>query len=117
MIGFLKQNKVALGGALVLLLLLFGYFMFFSGDSSTPALTSSDSDSPLSSDLLVTLQNLHSITLNNAIFTDPVFVTLSDFGVSIPPDNVGRRNPFAPLDTLSIGGGTSSTSISLPAVH
>ena len=29
--------------------------------------------------------------------TDPVFASLTDFGVTIPPQNAGRRNPFAPV--------------------
>ncbi|MDO8548322.1 MAG: hypothetical protein Q7R71_01465 [bacterium] len=96
MIDFLKRNKVALGGGVALLLLIYVYFTYFSGGPSA-SLTASDSGVPLSTDILVTLQSIHSIKLDNAIFTDPVFVSLTDFGVTISPQNVGRRNPFAPL--------------------
>lgn len=89
---------MTVGGGAVLLLLVAGYFMFFSGGSSGSAtLSSTDTSSPVSADLLVTLQNLHTIKLDNTIFTDPVFVSLTDFGVTIPPENIGRRNPFLPF--------------------
>lgn len=106
---FLKKNKMAIGGGIVLLLGGYIYFMYFSGGSSTPALTS-DTTSAISQNLLVTLQNLHTIKLDNTIFTDPIFVSLTDFGVTIPPESVGRRNPFLPLAST----GSSNTSIKLP---
>lgn len=98
---FLKKNKTAIGGGIAILLLIYIYLAYFSGGSSSASLTASDSGSPLSTDILVTLQSIHSITLDNTIFTDPVFVSLSDFGVTIPPENVGRRNPFLPVGVSS----------------
>lgn len=85
-----------LGGVAVIVLAGYIYFTYFSGSSSGALLTTSES-SPLSSDLLTTLSSLHTIKLDNAIFSDPIYLSLTDFGVQIPPENVGRRNPFAPL--------------------
>jgi hypothetical protein len=56
-----------------------------------------DDTSRISRDLIVTLSNLNTIRLDDSIFTDPVFLSLSDFGVQIPLQPVGRRNPFAPF--------------------
>lgn len=108
MMDFFKKNKMAIGGGVALLLLIYVYLTYFSGGSSSASLTASDSASPLSADILVTLQSIHSITLDNSIFTDPAFISLSDFGVIIPPENIGRRNPFAPL-----GASTSTTTSTL----
>ena len=94
---FLKRYKLAIGGGIAALLLIYVYIAFFSGGGTSATLTASDSGSPLSTDILVTLQSIHSIKLDNSIFSDPVFMSLSDFGVTIPSQNVGRRNPFAPL--------------------
>jgi hypothetical protein len=105
--NFLKNNKVAIGGGIALALVVYIYFSYFSGGSSA-SLTASDSGTPLSSNILITLQSVNSIKLDNSIFTDPVFVSLSDFGVSIPSQNVGRRNPFAPLGAASRTTGTTS---------
>lgn len=101
---FLKKNKVAIGGAAVLILAGYVYFTYFSGGSAP--LTAVSADSAISGDLLATLGSLHTITLDNSIFTNPVFVSLSDFGVSLPPESSGRGNPFAPIGQ---GGAPAAT--------
>jgi hypothetical protein len=101
---FLKKNKTAIGGGIILILAGYVYFAFFS-NSSAP-LTTTDVGNSVSGDLLVTLNSLHTIKLDNSIFTNPVFVSLSDFGVSIPPQSSGRGNPFAPLGK---GGSPATT--------
>lgn len=92
---FLKKNKMAIGGAAAVAALLYVYFTYFNGDGA--ALIATPADSAISGDLLVTLNSIHTIRLDNTIFTDPVFASLSDFGVTIPPQDAGRPNPFAPL--------------------
>jgi hypothetical protein len=99
---FIKKNKATLGGGIILVAAVYVYFTYFSGSSSAPL----TAQSPVGSDVLATLGNLHSIRLDNGIFTDPVFVTLSDFGVTLPPQDAGRRNPFAPVGK---GGSLSTT--------
>ena len=111
---FLKKYKVEEIGVAVLLLLCYVYFAYFSGSSSSPTLSSSDSSVTLSQNLLVTLQNLHTIKLDDSIFTEPVFQSLNDFGVSIPPESVGRADPFLPLTSSGLTP-PSNSSITLPA--
>ena len=89
---------------------LYVYVSFFSSPASSPALTASDSSAALSQSLLATLQSLHTIKLDNSIFSEPSFQSLTDFGVVIPSQPVGRRNPFAPL----VGVGGSIGGIALP---
>jgi hypothetical protein len=108
---FLNKNKTIIGVGIALLLVVYVYFTYFSGSSSAPTLTTTDTTSTVSQNLLVTLQNLHTIKLDNTIFTNPVFISLTDFGVTIPLENVGRRNPFLPLQG-GLGGGTGG--ITLP---
>lgn len=93
---FIKDNKKYI---LFIVLAALGYWAYtlYSGGSAPEELLSSGEESPISQDLLVTLSSLHTIRLDAGIFTDPVFVSLSDFGVQIPAEAVGRRNPFAPL--------------------
>lgn len=92
---FFQANKTLIGGVIITVLFIYVYFSYFR----TPAepLLSGTDNAVVSSDLLVTLSQLHIITLDNSIFSDPVFLSLSDFGVQINPQNIGRRNPFAPI--------------------
>jgi hypothetical protein len=92
---FLKDNKMLIGGIAGIVILAYVYFTYFSG--SPTALLTTTQNTPATSDLLITLASLHTITLDNSIFTDPAYLSLTDFGVTIPPENVGRPNPFAPL--------------------
>lgn len=90
----LFKNKLVVG--LVAAAAIGGLLYWWSGSDSAPVLTE-EIESPLSSDLLLALGNLSTIRLDETIFTDPVFQSLTDFGVTIPPQATGRRNPFAPL--------------------
>lgn len=101
---FINKNKTLIGGIAALVIVMWVYFTFFSG-SNAPLLSEAEPFSPVSQELLVTLSNLRTIRLDETIFEDPVFISLSDFGVTIPLETVGRRNPFAPL---SGSAGTSS---------
>jgi hypothetical protein len=110
---FLKQNKLAILIGVLLLAGLFVYMNFFTAPAQDP-LTTTSSDTALSQDLLVTLQNLHTIKLDNSIFSDPAFKSLTDFGVTIPSEEVGRRNPFAPLQA---GGAAGGSTINVPLLQ
>lgn len=94
MSGLLKNTKLVGGIVALILLALVGYW--YLGSSSAPQASVTQVSSPASQDLLLMLSNLHSLTLNPALFSDPLFTSLSDFGVTIPAQPTGRRNPFAP---------------------
>lgn len=101
----------------VLALIYFG----FSSLSASPSLSSTDAStsSPISQNLLVTLTNLRTIKLDGSIFSDPTFVSLTDFGVVIPPPpSVGRTNPFAPASasTLSAAQSSQNSAITPPSL-
>lgn len=109
MIEFLKANRTVIGGVIVAVLGLYSYFTYFSGSSSA-VISSDEAVSPASQQLLLTLGRLNTIKLDESIFADAVFLSLSDFGVTIPPENIGRRNPFAP-----VGASSGTTTQVLPA--
>lgn len=73
-----------------------GWWVWGSAGSSA-TISTSGATSPMSQQILSTLGQLHTIKLDPGIFKDPVFMSLTDFGVSIPPQQAGRRNPFAPV--------------------
>lgn len=95
MLALIKKNMVLIGVVVVAGGLL--YYFFMSSGSGELLTSSEDSELPVSQELLSTLGNLRTIKLDNSIFSDPLFISLSDFGVSIPPAAAGRRNPFAPV--------------------
>ena len=97
MLQFLKENKMLTFGGTVVIFGALVYFMFFSGPGEEAGVAAQNETPNISRELIITLSNLSIIRLDDSIFTDPVFLSLSDFGVQIPLQNVGRRNPFAPL--------------------
>lgn len=97
MTNLIKKNLPLVLGILVVILGLVVYLNFFAGGTEALLSSSADTTSPVSQELLVTLQNLHTIKLDNSIFSDPLFQSLTSFGVTLPPENVGRRNPFLPV--------------------
>ncbi len=43
------------------------------------------------------LNQIQSIQINSSLFQDNTFLSLRDYTVDIPSQNVGRPNPFAPI--------------------
>ncbi|MDB5224515.1 MAG: hypothetical protein JWO43_137 [Candidatus Adlerbacteria bacterium] len=109
--SFFSQNKfLSIGVAAVICAIL--YFMFNSSSAPSQPLTTSTANPALTQQLLAALASLHTIQLDDTVFTNPVFVSLTDFGVTIPPENVGRRNPFQPLSGGVVSsGGTSGVNL------
>lgn len=95
MSGLLKNTKM-LGAVAVTLLVAVGYWYWSGSSTGAPQGSVVEVTSPASQELLLMLGNLHSLELNPGVFQDPLFKSLSDFGVTIPSQPTGRRNPFAP---------------------
>jgi len=96
MLTFIKEN---IAFVLITLVALLGggyYFLFMQADTS-PALTASETASPESQLILQQLASLQGIHLDEAVFKDPVFLSLTDFGVVLKAEPIGRRNPFQPI--------------------
>jgi hypothetical protein len=58
---FIKKNRTYIGVIVIGALGIWVYMTYFGGSSSSATLTSSQQDSPLSQDVLITLSNLHTI--------------------------------------------------------
>jgi hypothetical protein len=92
---------------LVIVALLFGAYMYISKnkgeEGATSPVTQGDTGrqanpvaSEVGKDLLNTLLQLRSLTLDEKIFANPLFAQLVDFTIQIEPQPIGRPNPFAP---------------------
>lgn len=95
---FFKQNKMLVLVA-VLIVIGIGYYAYSSSSSSSAPLlgTSDTAPTPEAAQLLSILSDLKTIQLNGAVFNDPAFRSLTDFGVVLTPESAGRRDPFAPV--------------------
>lgn len=101
MLRIITENKIILI-VVVLIIAAFAWFgMTEQGPSSGLLVNESRTDSsPLEQDILRTLLDMRSIELNSALFENPAFMSLRDFGREIVPEPVGRTNPFAPVEAF-----------------
>ena len=90
--------------------MIFGYFSLFGGDSadegslSSSGLNESGAQSSIQQEFLPILLNIKNLKLDDSIFQDPAFLSLTDSSIILVPDgNEGRPNPFAPIGFDTIG--------------
>ncbi len=111
---FIREHTTAVLGGIIAVAVIAGYFLFFGGSAPVSSLQvirpESGADKGISQELLATLLELHSITLDTSVWVDPSFQSLRDFGVALAPAPVGRDNPFAPLGSASRAAQTTTTS-------
>lgn len=83
----------------VVIAIAFGiYSYFFAGKSEAPLTAETVSaGNQADQDLISLLLQLKSITLDDGIFSNPVFVSLHDFSQELVAEPSGRQNPFSPL--------------------
>ena len=95
----LIKYKNALIVVVVVCLLYLGYVYFWPSDADISLLegVSETTQNPVNTELLTLLGRTKQIKLDSSLFEDAVFQSLQDFGQIIPPQPVGRENPFAPL--------------------
>ena len=97
---YIREHTSIVLGIVVAVFAVAGYLLFFRGDTSTAPLSVTrpqETQGGVSQELLSTLLQLHSMSLDERVWSDPVFKSLRDFGVALSPAPVGRPNPFAPL--------------------
>ncbi|MCR4274964.1 MAG: hypothetical protein NUW02_02865 [Candidatus Campbellbacteria bacterium] len=94
---FQKYKKI-IGVVLGILILFVLYSMFFK-KAPEATLTSSNTSTVPSADneLLLLLSQLKTIDLDGAFFSDQLFLSLTDFSVSLTLEPRQRPNPFAPI--------------------
>lgn len=109
MVDALLHNKMTIAGLAVIIAIAVWYGLSNSGEVQDRLVTETFS-SPTSEaerDLVATLSQLRTLTLDGTVFSDPAFQSLRDFGSQIVSEPVGRANPFAPLSSTS--SSTAST--------
>jgi|SRR3989344_4493695 len=96
---FLTKYKNTLIALVIIVALFAAYKIFFAGDAADDELLAPTSiaEGDDRSELLTTLLELKSLTLDESLFTSNAFRSLRDFSQRLVPEPVGRRNPFAPI--------------------
>jgi hypothetical protein len=107
-----KYKKIIWG--VVIVLALFVLYSIFFKKSPEPALTQASAAGTTAADeeLIALLNQVKGIDLNSAIFSNELFLSLTNYSVELVPEPKGRTNPFAPIgigDIVPPPSGTSSS--------
>lgn len=94
-----KKNILIIVG--IVLVAMIALFYFMGGDpvdqSSLLSGEESSETERLGTRVLSLLNQIESLNIDTTLFTSATYQTLVDYSVVIPPQGVGRPNPFAPL--------------------
>ncbi len=88
----LAKNKSMLAVIALFILMIFLYNLFFKPE--TVSIPSALSASSVGDDLLKIHRTLQGVTLDQTLFSARGYLFLTDFSTNIPPQTVGRSNPF-----------------------
>lgn len=108
-----KSGKNLLIALVILVAIIVAGYFYATRDRSTDVLLTSvysnTGSSTVQTNLLTVLRQLRTLRLDDAIFSDPVWLSLRDFGQTLSPQPSGRVNPFAPLGTSDSSTVSSNT--------
>src|ERR1039458_6209532 len=97
-----NKNTIIIG--VILVVVLAGVWYFYSKGSSSPSTSQLVSTTPngtagasVGANVLTILNNVSSINIDTNFFSAPAFQSLVDYSIMVPPQAVGRNNPFAPV--------------------
>jgi hypothetical protein len=90
----LKKNRTLILGVLLIALVFWAYTTFFKQDSSTPTDMNAQA---VGSDVLSLYASLQAVTIDQSIFSSPLYRNLVDFSPELQSQPSGRTNPFASI--------------------
>jgi len=103
--------------AIVLVVGAIGYYFYSSSNSnnsSNSSFTVSTATSSVGAYVLGLLSQISSLQINTALFQSPVYQSLTDFTVQVPPEPIGKANPFQ-TGGVTVTNSSASTNTSVPA--
>jgi hypothetical protein len=59
--------------------------------------------------ILVLLNEIDNLKINDSLFKSAAYKSLTDYSISVPEENVGRKNPFAPVGGYFVPAKTVNT--------
>jgi hypothetical protein len=95
----MKKSTIIIIAVVVIAGLVYFYFMGGSGSTDDAALqTEQNPEVEIAAGRVLSLLNqIRSLQIDTDLFNNAAYRTLRDYSVAIPPQNVGRLNPFAPI--------------------
>lgn len=90
------SQKVLVAIVILAVLALLGYFLF-SGTSDTVAPADLSGQEVLGGDILVLASQVENISIDQSVFSSPIFLSLVDYEIPLSPELQGRANPFAAI--------------------
>lgn len=111
-----SSKKTAVIIVVIIIVTLIAYF-YYAGSApvSNSSLETTIANNEAQADgvrVLTLLNQIKSLKIDSDLFKNVSYLTLQDYSIQIPPENVGRPDPFAPLVGMQR---TSSTTGSLGA--
>jgi len=101
--GSSNTKNLIIAGVVLIALIAAGYYYTTRDRSSADLLIGIPTieNQIIDSDLLSTLSQLKRLRLDETIFSNPSFMSLTDQSKPLQAQTSGRTNPFAPLDSFS----------------
>ncbi len=89
-----NKYRTVVAVTLFLVIAYFFYSTFFKSPEVALLLEDGTSGMALGADLLEVSNKLSQVSLGQALFANPSYLFLTDFSQPVPPQPVGRSNPF-----------------------
>jgi hypothetical protein len=107
-----KKNIIIIIGIVLLALVVYFYYEGSrpTADTSFETVTANADAEAVGSRVLSLLNQIRSLKIDTTVFKDPAYMSLRDYSVAIPQEDVGRENPFAPISGLSAATSSGRTS-------
>lgn len=100
-----KESKTPYLILFIIVICAIGIYFYLKGGEIDSGLTLEQvnvENQAIGAKVLSTLNMLESLKIDGEVFQTPIYKTLVDYSVAIPPLPVGRPNPFAPLPGLTL---------------
>jgi hypothetical protein len=102
-----NPNKVTFIALAIIIVVSLGIYFYYQGepvdgtgslDTALVGGSAESADARVVSDRIVTLLNqVNDIKIKTDLFQSAVYSSLVDYTITVPEENVGRSNPFAPV--------------------
>lgn len=84
------------------------YFYWTGGQLTPTTLVQASPVDAVNAKTSAQSNQLNGLQIDPRLFSDPVFTSLHDYTIPVPAQDVGRANPFAPIDGEAVSSTTQN---------